>query len=104
MWWFSKDGEQEKKSKDDDDSHPNVQQLTQLNWVDNVHWTCVGDDDSGDAGNDIDGVGDTDDDDDDDDDEDCDENDGDDDDDNDDDETNGDIMTLVMMIASHCNN
>ena len=83
MWWFSKDGVQEKKSKDDDDSHPNVQQL---NWVDNVHWTCVGDDDSGDAGNDIDGDVDTDDD-----------------DDDDDDETDGDIMT-VMMIASHCNN
>ena len=56
MWCFSKEGEQEKKSKDDDDSHPNVQQLTQLNWVDNVHWKYVGDDDSGDAGNDIDGV------------------------------------------------
>ena len=55
---FSKEVEQEKKSKDDDDSHPNVQQLTQLNWVDNVHWTFVGDDDSGDAGNDIDGGGD----------------------------------------------
>ena len=56
MWWLSKDGVQEKKSKDDDDSQNNVQQLTQLNWVDNIHWTCVGDDDSGDAGNDIDGV------------------------------------------------
>ena len=43
MLWFFKDGEQEKK--DDDGSHPNVQQLTQLNWVDNVHWTFVGDDD-----------------------------------------------------------
>ena len=46
MWWFSKDGEQEKKSKYDDDSHPNVQQS---NWVDNVHWKYVGDDDSGDV-------------------------------------------------------
>ena len=56
MWCFSREGEQEKKSKDDDDSHPNVQQLTQLNWVDNLHWTYVGDDDdSGGAGNDIGG-------------------------------------------------
>ena len=72
--------------------------------LDNVHWTCVGDDDSGDAGNGIDGGGDTGDDNDDDDDEYGDDNDDYDDDDNNDDETDGDIMTLVMMIASHCNN